>query len=158
MACILFIMTLWDILLSAHEVISVIAAIIPAGIRVTLKQLPPCFYLPPDPEQPFLQRGSHRDIEIIFINHFSTHVIVPCLVTVPDLNDTLHAVCILTTDFSHCVPLIEAVKDLIMYFIVCHLSIPRLWKPTRWHGTTSEVGPFPWTVCQCSSEFCVGQH
>ncbi|KAI4819073.1 hypothetical protein KUCAC02_004353 [Chaenocephalus aceratus] len=42
-----------------------------------------------DPEQPFLQRGS--DMEIIFINHFSTHVIVPCLVTVPDLNVTLHA-------------------------------------------------------------------
>ncbi|XP_029297748.1 vascular endothelial growth factor receptor 3 isoform X2 [Cottoperca gobio] len=46
-----------------------------------------------DPEQPFLRRSSYRnenDFETILINHFSTHVIVPCMVTVPDLNVTLH--------------------------------------------------------------------
>ncbi|XP_016895031.1 vascular endothelial growth factor receptor 3 [Cynoglossus semilaevis] len=48
-----------------------------------------------DPEQPFLRRGGHgtdpeNDLETILITRFSTHVIVPCLVTVPDLNVTLH--------------------------------------------------------------------
>ncbi|XP_074504407.1 vascular endothelial growth factor receptor 3 [Sebastes fasciatus] len=47
-----------------------------------------------DPEQPFLRRGSYspeNDLETILITRFSTHVTVPCLVTVPDLNVTLHA-------------------------------------------------------------------
>ncbi|XP_058505209.1 vascular endothelial growth factor receptor 3 isoform X1 [Solea solea] len=49
-----------------------------------------------DPEQPFLRRDSHSKghgnaLETILITRFSTHVIVPCLVTVPDLNVTLHA-------------------------------------------------------------------
>uniref|UniRef100_A0A8C9Z8V6 Vascular endothelial growth factor receptor 3 n=1 Tax=Sander lucioperca TaxID=283035 RepID=A0A8C9Z8V6_SANLU len=46
-----------------------------------------------DPEQPFLRRGSYsaeNDLETILMTRFSTHVIVPCLVTVPDLNVTLH--------------------------------------------------------------------
>ncbi|XP_047440704.1 vascular endothelial growth factor receptor 3 isoform X2 [Mugil cephalus] len=48
-----------------------------------------------DPEQPFLRRGSHsqseeKSMETILITRSSTHVIVPCLVTVPDLNVTLH--------------------------------------------------------------------
>uniref|UniRef100_A0A4W6DFR5 Vascular endothelial growth factor receptor 3 n=1 Tax=Lates calcarifer TaxID=8187 RepID=A0A4W6DFR5_LATCA len=42
-----------------------------------------------DPENPFLKRD---DIETIFISRPSTHVTVPCLVTVPDLNVTLHSV------------------------------------------------------------------
>uniref|UniRef100_A0A8C9Z9B6 Vascular endothelial growth factor receptor 3 n=1 Tax=Sander lucioperca TaxID=283035 RepID=A0A8C9Z9B6_SANLU len=53
----------------------------------------PCFYYHPDPEQPFLRRGSYsaeNDLETILMTRFSTHVIVPCLVTVPDLNVTLH--------------------------------------------------------------------
>lgn len=54
-------------------------------------------FLHPDPEQPFLQRGSstedHRNhVETILITRSSTHVIVPCVVTVPDLNVTLHGV------------------------------------------------------------------
>eukprot|EP00064_Thunnus_orientalis_P000127 superscaffoldBa00000006_g127 len=49
-----------------------------------------------DPEQPFLRRGSYsksngNDLETILITRFSTNIIVPCLVTVPDLNVTLHA-------------------------------------------------------------------
>ncbi|XP_044060950.1 vascular endothelial growth factor receptor 3 [Siniperca chuatsi] len=49
-----------------------------------------------DPEQPFLRRGSYsegnkNDLETILITRSFTHVIVPCLVTVPDLNVTLHA-------------------------------------------------------------------
>ncbi|XP_078117021.1 vascular endothelial growth factor receptor 3 isoform X1 [Sander vitreus] len=46
-----------------------------------------------DPEQPFLRRGSYsadNDLETILMTRFATHVIVPCLVTVPDLNVTLH--------------------------------------------------------------------
>ncbi|XP_034739086.1 vascular endothelial growth factor receptor 3 [Etheostoma cragini] len=46
-----------------------------------------------DPEQPFLRRGSYsaeNDLETILMTRFSTHVIVPCLVTVPDLNVTLY--------------------------------------------------------------------
>ncbi|XP_031601091.1 vascular endothelial growth factor receptor 3 isoform X1 [Oreochromis aureus] len=39
-----------------------------------------------DPEQPFLNSGS---MQTIFIKSHSTDVIVPCLVTVPDLNVTL---------------------------------------------------------------------
>uniref|UniRef100_A0A672YYI2 Vascular endothelial growth factor receptor 3 n=1 Tax=Sphaeramia orbicularis TaxID=375764 RepID=A0A672YYI2_9TELE len=47
-----------------------------------------------DPEQPFLKRdnyggGNANDVETLFITRFSTHFIVPCLVTVPDLNVTL---------------------------------------------------------------------
>ncbi|XP_074530633.1 vascular endothelial growth factor receptor 3 isoform X2 [Halichoeres trimaculatus] len=49
-----------------------------------------------DPEQPFLRRDSYgeasgNNLETILISRLSTHVIVPCLVTVPDLNVTLHA-------------------------------------------------------------------
>ncbi|XP_023257900.1 vascular endothelial growth factor receptor 3 [Seriola lalandi dorsalis] len=49
-----------------------------------------------DPEHPFLRRGSYsegngNDLETILITRFSTHITVPCLVTVPDLNVTLHA-------------------------------------------------------------------
>uniref|UniRef100_A0A8C3A5X3 Vascular endothelial growth factor receptor 3 n=1 Tax=Cyclopterus lumpus TaxID=8103 RepID=A0A8C3A5X3_CYCLU len=46
-----------------------------------------------DPEQPFLRRHSYspeNDLGTILITRFTTHVIVPCLVTVPDLNVTLH--------------------------------------------------------------------
>uniref|UniRef100_A0A7N6BFW0 Vascular endothelial growth factor receptor 3 n=1 Tax=Anabas testudineus TaxID=64144 RepID=A0A7N6BFW0_ANATE len=39
---------------------------------------------------------SHKPTHTILITRFSTHVIVPCLVTVPDLNVTLQAVC------AHC--------------------------------------------------------
>ncbi|MEQ2196257.1 hypothetical protein XENOCAPTIV_010523, partial [Xenoophorus captivus] len=47
-----------------------------------------------DPLQPFLMRGESSDnLETIFITRFATHVIVPCLVTIPDLNVTLHSVC-----------------------------------------------------------------
>ncbi|MEQ2164027.1 hypothetical protein GOODEAATRI_002282 [Goodea atripinnis] len=46
-----------------------------------------------DPLQPFLMRGESSDnLETIFITRFATHVIVPCLVTIPDLNVTLHSV------------------------------------------------------------------
>ncbi|XP_041653551.1 vascular endothelial growth factor receptor 3 isoform X1 [Cheilinus undulatus] len=47
-----------------------------------------------DPEQPFLKRDSKangNNLETILITRFSKHVIVPCLVTVPDLNVTLYA-------------------------------------------------------------------
>ncbi|XP_055015004.1 vascular endothelial growth factor receptor 3 [Boleophthalmus pectinirostris] len=45
-----------------------------------------------DPEQPFLLRtGQNSDLETLLITRLSTHVTVPCLVTVPDLNVTLHA-------------------------------------------------------------------
>ncbi|KAM8910023.1 vascular endothelial growth factor receptor 3 isoform 2-T4 [Spinachia spinachia] len=49
-----------------------------------------------DPEQPFLRpRGynpSHDlGTKLILISRYSTNVVVPCLVTVPDLNVTLHA-------------------------------------------------------------------
>ncbi|KAM9795439.1 vascular endothelial growth factor receptor 3 [Neosynchiropus ocellatus] len=47
-----------------------------------------------DPEQPFLRRhsdGSGNNLGTILITHYSPYVIVPCLVTVPDLNVTLHA-------------------------------------------------------------------
>ncbi|XP_054452941.1 vascular endothelial growth factor receptor 3 [Anoplopoma fimbria] len=46
-----------------------------------------------DPEKPFLRRHSYNpeyDMWTILITRFTTHVIVPCLVTVPDLNVTLH--------------------------------------------------------------------
>lgn len=48
-----------------------------------------------DPEQPFLRRGGSsrgngNDLETILITRYSTQVIVPCLVTVPDLNVTLY--------------------------------------------------------------------
>ncbi|KAM9741441.1 vascular endothelial growth factor receptor 3 [Menidia menidia] len=47
-----------------------------------------------DPAQPFLKRGSSgdgnaSDLETLLIKRSSTHVTVPCLVTVPDLNVTL---------------------------------------------------------------------
>lgn len=47
-----------------------------------------------DPQQPFLRRGHAADgnnLETILITRFSTHITVPCLVTVPDLNVTLYA-------------------------------------------------------------------
>ncbi|XP_062249513.1 vascular endothelial growth factor receptor 3 [Platichthys flesus] len=49
-----------------------------------------------DPENPFLRRSSNvegraSDLETILITRFNTHVTVPCLVTVPDLNVTLYA-------------------------------------------------------------------
>uniref|UniRef100_A0AAZ3PMF4 Vascular endothelial growth factor receptor 3 n=1 Tax=Oncorhynchus tshawytscha TaxID=74940 RepID=A0AAZ3PMF4_ONCTS len=52
-----------------------------------------------DLEQPFLRRnrGSNGDLETIFISRSSTHVTVPCLVTVPDLNVTLYLVGTFTT-------------------------------------------------------------
>uniref|UniRef100_A0A7N8YK78 Vascular endothelial growth factor receptor 3 n=1 Tax=Mastacembelus armatus TaxID=205130 RepID=A0A7N8YK78_9TELE len=48
-----------------------------------------------DPEQPFLRRSSDSarngsDMETILVTRLSTQVTVPCLVTVPDLNVTLH--------------------------------------------------------------------
>ncbi|CAJ1058113.1 vascular endothelial growth factor receptor 3 isoform X1 [Xyrichtys novacula] len=49
-----------------------------------------------DPEQPFLRRDGYSEangnnLETILITRFSMRIIVPCLVTVPDLNVTLHA-------------------------------------------------------------------
>uniref|UniRef100_A0A672IYD4 Vascular endothelial growth factor receptor 3 n=1 Tax=Salarias fasciatus TaxID=181472 RepID=A0A672IYD4_SALFA len=42
---------------------------------------------------PFLRKpGNGNNLETIFITRSSTHIIVPCLVTVPDLNVTLYAV------------------------------------------------------------------
>uniref|UniRef100_A0A8C7XBP3 Vascular endothelial growth factor receptor 3 n=1 Tax=Oryzias sinensis TaxID=183150 RepID=A0A8C7XBP3_9TELE len=51
-----------------------------------------------DPAQPFLIRDSSasssvNNMETIFIKRHSSHVVVPCLVTVPDLNVTLSSVC-----------------------------------------------------------------
>uniref|UniRef100_A0AAQ5YAF7 Vascular endothelial growth factor receptor 3 n=1 Tax=Amphiprion ocellaris TaxID=80972 RepID=A0AAQ5YAF7_AMPOC len=43
-----------------------------------------------DPEHPFLRRDGDSDLETILITRFSMQVVVPCLVTVPDLNVTLH--------------------------------------------------------------------
>ncbi|XP_072252076.1 vascular endothelial growth factor receptor 3 [Leuresthes tenuis] len=48
-----------------------------------------------DPAQPFLKRsglsnGNASNLETILVRRSSTHVIVPCLVTVPDANVTLH--------------------------------------------------------------------
>lgn len=62
-----------------------------------LPRFPPSF-LHPDPEQPFLSRRESGQakgnvLETIFMTRSSSHLIVPCLVTVPDLNVTLHAVC-----------------------------------------------------------------
>uniref|UniRef100_A0A8C7J6V5 Vascular endothelial growth factor receptor 3 n=1 Tax=Oncorhynchus kisutch TaxID=8019 RepID=A0A8C7J6V5_ONCKI len=53
-----------------------------------------------DLEQPFLRRnrGSNGDLETIFISRSSTHITVPCLVTVPDLNVTLYLVGTFTSD------------------------------------------------------------
>uniref|UniRef100_A0A3Q1F903 Vascular endothelial growth factor receptor 3 n=1 Tax=Acanthochromis polyacanthus TaxID=80966 RepID=A0A3Q1F903_9TELE len=45
-----------------------------------------------DPEHPFLRRDGDSNLETILITRFSTQVVVPCLVTVPDLNVTLHTV------------------------------------------------------------------
>ncbi|XP_031713580.1 vascular endothelial growth factor receptor 3 [Anarrhichthys ocellatus] len=44
-----------------------------------------------DPEQPFLSYSPENDFGTILMTRSSTHVVVPCLVTVPDLNVTLHA-------------------------------------------------------------------
>uniref|UniRef100_A0A8C9Z8E3 Vascular endothelial growth factor receptor 3 n=1 Tax=Sander lucioperca TaxID=283035 RepID=A0A8C9Z8E3_SANLU len=41
----------------------------------------------------FVRGDAENDLETILMTRFSTHVIVPCLVTVPDLNVTLHTVC-----------------------------------------------------------------
>lgn len=54
--------------------------------------------LHPDPEQPFLSRGESRqakgnNLQTLLMTRSSSHLTVPCLVTVPDLNVTLHAVC-----------------------------------------------------------------
>lgn len=71
----------------------------------------PCFYLHPDPKQPFLK--TENDLDTIFVTRFSTHVSVPCLVTVPDLNVTLLSLYTVSTQqrFSHTLfCLIEAVK------------------------------------------------
>ncbi|XP_061691509.1 vascular endothelial growth factor receptor 3 [Syngnathoides biaculeatus] len=45
-----------------------------------------------DLEQPFLRRdeGNDNNLKTIFITRYSTDIIVPCLVTVPDLNVTLN--------------------------------------------------------------------
>uniref|UniRef100_A0AAZ3S6F0 Vascular endothelial growth factor receptor 3 n=1 Tax=Oncorhynchus tshawytscha TaxID=74940 RepID=A0AAZ3S6F0_ONCTS len=43
------------------------------------------------------ERRSNGDLETIFISRSSTHVTVPCLVTVPDLNVTLYLVGTFTT-------------------------------------------------------------
>nr|XP_033489350.1 vascular endothelial growth factor receptor 3 isoform X2 [Epinephelus lanceolatus] len=43
-----------------------------------------------DPERPFLRRDEN-DLKTILVTRFTTHVTVPCLVTVPDLNVTLYA-------------------------------------------------------------------
>lgn len=74
------------------------AAITPAGVRIVCLLLP-LLFLPPDPEHPFLGRdnsgeGNGNKLDTILITRTSTHVLVPCLVTVPDLNVTLHAVCV----------------------------------------------------------------
>uniref|UniRef100_A0A6Q2XDI5 Vascular endothelial growth factor receptor 3 n=1 Tax=Esox lucius TaxID=8010 RepID=A0A6Q2XDI5_ESOLU len=47
-----------------------------------------------DLHQPFLRRnrGNNDDLETIFIAGSSSHITVPCLVTVPDLNVTLYLV------------------------------------------------------------------
>uniref|UniRef100_A0A665UV57 Vascular endothelial growth factor receptor 3 n=1 Tax=Echeneis naucrates TaxID=173247 RepID=A0A665UV57_ECHNA len=49
-----------------------------------------------DEEHPFLRRrskskGNEHGLETILVTRSSTHITVPCLVTVPDLNVTLHA-------------------------------------------------------------------
>lgn len=75
-----------------------IAAAISQGRVSRISQRLPLYFLHPDPEQPFLSRGdsgrgSGNNLETIFMKRSSTHLTVPCLVTVPDLNVTLHAVC-----------------------------------------------------------------
>uniref|UniRef100_A0A8C3A4C5 Vascular endothelial growth factor receptor 3 n=1 Tax=Cyclopterus lumpus TaxID=8103 RepID=A0A8C3A4C5_CYCLU len=62
-------------------------------------------------------RGDYspeNDLGTILITRFTTHVIVPCLVTVPDLNVTLHAVCTLHRLHSQAVPPIEIVDSVPM--------------------------------------------
>ncbi|XP_056295178.1 vascular endothelial growth factor receptor 3 isoform X2 [Pseudoliparis swirei] len=47
-----------------------------------------------DPEQPFLRRhsvGPEGDLGTVLLPRSASHLTVPCLVTVPDLNVTLHA-------------------------------------------------------------------
>lgn len=71
------------------------AAIIPA-VRAITQQFPPLF-LHPDLERPFLSRGesgraNSNFLETIFMTRSSSHLTVPCLVTVPDLNVTLQSV------------------------------------------------------------------
>lgn len=84
--------------MSNYIITLVIAAITPAGVRIVCLLLP-LLFLPPDPEHPFLRRdssgeGNSNKLDTILITRTSTHVLVPCLVTVPDLNVTLHAVCV----------------------------------------------------------------
>ncbi|XP_062332507.1 vascular endothelial growth factor receptor 3 isoform X1 [Osmerus eperlanus] len=47
-----------------------------------------------DPQEPFLKRSSlsnvNNNLEAIFITRSSSHIVVPCLVTAPDLNVTLY--------------------------------------------------------------------
>ncbi|KAM6977833.1 vascular endothelial growth factor receptor 3 [Aplochiton taeniatus] len=46
-----------------------------------------------DPDEPFLRHSDSdvNDLETIFITAYSLHILVPCLVTVPDLNVTLYS-------------------------------------------------------------------
>ncbi|KAM9834873.1 vascular endothelial growth factor receptor 3 isoform X2 [Syngnathus typhle] len=47
-----------------------------------------------DPEQPFLRRdeaNNNNNLENLYVTLYSTDIVVPCLVTVPDLNVTLYA-------------------------------------------------------------------
>lgn len=67
------------------------------AVRAIAQQIPPLF-LHPDPEQPFLSRGKSGQantnfLETILMTRSSSHLTVPCLVTVPDLNVTLQSVC-----------------------------------------------------------------
>lgn len=73
------------------------AAITPDSVRSIAHQLPLYFHHP-DPDQPFLNRGNsgqsnRNNLETILMMRSSTHLTVPCRVTVPDLNVTLHTVC-----------------------------------------------------------------
>lgn len=92
--------------------ITQISAAITQGTVSRITQWLPLYFLNPDPEQPFLSRGdsgqgNRNSLETILLKRSSTHLIVPCLVTVPDLNVTLHAVCSSAwASSSSCCPLI----------------------------------------------------
>lgn len=81
---------------SNHTIAQMSAAITPDSVRSITHQLP-LYFLHPDPDQPFLNRGdsgqsNRNNLETILMMRSSTHLTVPCLVTVPDLNVTLHTV------------------------------------------------------------------
>lgn len=81
---------------SNHTITQTSAAIPPDSVRSITHQLP-LYFLHPDPDQPFLNRGdsgpsNRNNLETILMMRSSTHLTVPCLVTVPDLNVTLHTV------------------------------------------------------------------